>query len=123
MHVYGGDEVRVRLEGLVVALAAQLPHAQRLVVAHAQQVLAARMEDDAAYPVVVADQIEQALECGHVPYLDAFVARARAQVRSAVCPLIRLQLLLLCLFIDGVGRRRGRRFLKTIGANAICDYC
>lgn len=62
-------EVLVRVQRLVTPLVLDVPHADRLVVAGADHVLAARMEHDAAHPVVVAAQREQAHAHRDVPDL------------------------------------------------------
>ncbi len=72
-----------RLDAL--PLLRQVPAADRLVVADAEQVLAAGMEDEAADPVVVADErLDQ--RASRVPDLDALVSGAgRDELRRAAC--------------------------------------
>lgn len=64
-----GAEVLVRVQGLHTALVAQVPDAQRFVIAGGNHVLAARMEHDAPDPVVVAGEREQTQPGADVPNL------------------------------------------------------
>lgn len=61
----------MRVQRLVTPLVVDVPHANRLVVAGADHVLAARMEHDAAHPVVVAVERKQAHADADVPNLRA----------------------------------------------------
>lgn len=72
-----------RLDAL--PLLRQVPAADRLVVADAEQVLAAGMEDEAADPVVVADErLDQ--RASRVPDLDALISGPRCdEFRRAAC--------------------------------------
>lgn len=62
-------EVRVSIEGLHTALVAEVPDAQRFVIAGGKHVLATRMEHDAPYPVVMTDECEQAQPGADIPNL------------------------------------------------------
>ena len=57
------------IEGLHTALVAEVPDAQRFVIAGGKHVLATRMEHDAPYPVVMTDECEQAQPGADIPNL------------------------------------------------------
>ena len=54
VHIDRCNKVRVSVQCFTVTFRTQLPHSQCLVVAYAEQELAARMKDETADPVVVA---------------------------------------------------------------------
>lgn len=74
MHVNRRDKMSVRVKCFVVASGLELPYSQRFVVAHTQQILAARMKYETAHPVVVSIQREQTLKSGSVPDFYGLVA-------------------------------------------------
>lgn len=69
-------------EGFEAAPVTQIPHAHRLVVGGAEQVLAARMEHESPHPVVVAGEREHAQAGGNVPDLDRLVAGSGREERA-----------------------------------------
>ena len=62
-----------------LAFLSQIPAPDRLIVADAEEILAAGMEDERADPVVVADERFHE-RASRVPDLDALVPRARGEV-------------------------------------------
>ena len=60
----------VRLERAVASFGLDAPDADGLVVGGREEVLAARVEHQAAHPVIVADQRDQTLARAHVPDLS-----------------------------------------------------
>lgn len=77
MHIERRAEVLVRVEGLHTTLIAQVPDAQRFVIAGGNHVLAARMEHDAPDPVVVAGEREQTQPGADVPNPNRLISRSR----------------------------------------------
>lgn len=84
----GGAEVDVRFEGFHYPFVARVPYSQGLVVRGTDDELATRMEDDAANPVVVAQQGEETNTGTDIPYTNYFVSRARCEERSFMGSLI-----------------------------------
>lgn len=78
----GGAEVDVRFEGFHYPFVARVPYSQGLVVRGTDDELATRMEDDAANPVVVAQQGKETNTGTDIPYTNYFVSRARCEERS-----------------------------------------
>lgn len=63
------------IEGLdALRLLRQIPAAERFVIAHAQQILAPRMEHECADPIIVAPQRSNQ-RAARIPYLDRFIPR------------------------------------------------
>ena len=75
------DEMPVRVVDRLDAFAflCQVPAADRLIVADAEEVLAARVEDEGADPVVVPDERLQQ-RASRVPDLDALVPGAGGEI-------------------------------------------
>lgn len=76
--------MNVRFEGLHHSFVARVPDSQRLIVGRADDKLAARMEDDASYPVVVSDESKEAHPGADVPHANHLVSRARREEGSFV---------------------------------------
>lgn len=88
MHIERCTEVRVSIEGLHTALVAEVPDAQRFVIAGGKHVLAAGMEHDASYPVVMTDECEQAQPGADIPNPNGLISRSRCEERSLVRSLL-----------------------------------
>lgn len=78
----------VRFEGFHYPFVARVPDSQGLVVRRTDDELATWMEDDAADPVVVAQQGEKTNTGTDVPHTNYFVSRARCEERTFVGTLV-----------------------------------
>lgn len=76
--------MNVRFEGLHHSFVARVPDSQRLIVGRADDKLAARMEDDASYPIVVSDEGKEAHPGADVPHANHLVSRTRREEGSFV---------------------------------------
>lgn len=84
MHIERCTEVRVSVQRLHTALVAEVPDAQRFVVAGRKHVLATGMEHDAPDPVVVTDEREQAQPGIDVPNPNRLISRSGREERALV---------------------------------------
>lgn len=111
----------VRVQRLVTPLVVDIPHANRFVVAGADHVLAARMEHDAAHPVVVAVEREQAHADADVPNLR--MDGSLCHPLMCVLSMCRLSSTYADRFVARPGRQERPKMgaLLVVGASCLVD--
>lgn len=80
--------MNMRFESLHRTLVACIPDSQRFIVRCADDELAARMEDNGAYPIIVSNKGKEAYPSTDIPYTNHLISRTRREKRSFVCTLI-----------------------------------